>query len=188
MVDGASHQTPLGVYYAFKDTYLAEYGLDRNLVYAHLRQISWSVTEKNEFSLQLCTRLHAFKYEFSKYLCRGFTEPPPQTAPPLNLGLCPWFGLRPQFSGASRPLFGLRPHLPQSQLPSYATGPSIHSGASSASRQRWFLKPPLIGLKQWPCRSVNKVENWRKSVFCRGSTSMESSSGGTENDGRHSEI
>ena len=68
------------------------------------------------------------------------------------------------------------------------TGPLIHSRASSASRQRWFSKPPPIDLKRWPCRSVNKVEHWRTSVFCRGSTGLESSYGGTENDGRHVEI
>ena len=35
---------------------------------------------------------------------------------------------------------------------------------------------------------VNKVKNWRTSVFCLGSTGLESSSGGTDNDGRHGEI
>ena len=39
------------------------------------------------------------------------TEPPPQTPPPLLLGLRPRFGLRPQFSRASRPRLGLRPRI-----------------------------------------------------------------------------
>ena len=43
------------------------------------------------------------------------------------------------------------------------------------SQSQWFSKPTLIGLKRWPCCSVNKVEHWRTSVFCRGSTGLESS-------------
>ena len=41
--------------------------------------------------------------KFQKLSGEGLTEPPPQTPPPLFLGL------RPQISGASRPRFGLRP-------------------------------------------------------------------------------
>ena len=40
---------------------------------------------------------------FQKFSGEGLTEPPPQTPPPFFLGLRPWFGLRPQFLGTSRP-------------------------------------------------------------------------------------
>ena len=46
----------------------------------------------------------------------GLTEPPPQTPPPLYLGLRPRFKLRSQFSGASRPRFGLRPQFAPSEI------------------------------------------------------------------------
>ena len=48
---------------------------------------------------------------FKNCLGRGSPSPLPRPLPPLNLGLCPQFGLRPQFSGASRPRFGLRPQF-----------------------------------------------------------------------------
>ena len=47
--------------------------------------------------------MHGFKYEFSKIFLGGAHPAHPQTSSPLNLGLRPRFGLRPQFSGASRP-------------------------------------------------------------------------------------
>ena len=37
---------------------------------------------------------------FQKFSGEGLTEPLPRPLPPLFLGLCPRFGLRPQFSGA----------------------------------------------------------------------------------------
>ena len=60
---------------------------------------------------------------FQKFSGEGHTEPPPQTPPPLFLGLRPRFELRPQFSGASRPRLGLRPRY------------------SGASRPRFGLRP-----------------------------------------------
>ena len=53
------------------------------------------------------TRLHGFKYEFSKFSVEGLPKPSLQIPPPLNFGLRFRFGLRPQISGASCPRFGL---------------------------------------------------------------------------------
>ena len=81
----------------------------------------WNVRLKCFSMFSLKSRLYqdfGFKYtpdwtiwssKFQKISGEGLTEPPPQTPPPLFLGLRPRFGLRPQISGASRPRFGLRP-------------------------------------------------------------------------------
>ena len=50
-------------------------------------------------------------FDFSKNFWGGAHRAPPQTPPPLFLGIRPRFGLRPQFSGASRPRFGFRIEL-----------------------------------------------------------------------------
>ena len=101
---------------------------------------------------QICTKMNGFKFDFSKNFWGGAHQTPsPDPLPSIFLGLCPRFGLRPQFSGAlrlqlglrsrfsggSRPRFGLRPQLsigklglPPSKinswirhcLPKYATG------------------------------------------------------------------
>ena len=44
---------------------------------------------KDKFSLHKYTRLHSFKYEFSKISGEGLTKTPLQTPPPLNLRLRP---------------------------------------------------------------------------------------------------
>ena len=60
---------------------------------------------------------------FKNFLGRGSPSPLPRPLPPLFLGLRSRFGLRPQFSGASRPRLGLRPRY------------------SGASRPRFRLRP-----------------------------------------------
>ena len=68
---------------------------------------------------------------FQNFSGEGLTEPPPQTPPPLFLGLRPrLMSYRPQFSGASRPRLGLRPYL------------SI--GDLGLAPQNKFLDPPVI--------------------------------------------
>ena len=60
---------------------------------------------------------------FQKFSGEGLTELPPQTPPPLFLGLRPRFGLRPQFSGASRPRLGLRPRYSGVSRPQFGLRP-----------------------------------------------------------------
>ena len=77
-----------------------------NLVLVHLRKIPRSAGGKYRFSLQLYTKMHGFKYEFSKFVGGGGSSSPlPRSPPPLNLRL------HPRFSGALRPRFGLRPQF-----------------------------------------------------------------------------
>ena len=63
------------------------------------------------WKVELYTRLHGFKYEFSKFSWEGLPKPSPQIPPPLNFGLRFRFGLRPQISGASWNRFGLHPQF-----------------------------------------------------------------------------
>ena len=48
---------------------------------------------------------------FKNFLGRGSPSPLPRPLSSLFLWLRPWIGLRPQFSGASRPRFGLHPQF-----------------------------------------------------------------------------
>ena len=48
---------------------------------------------------------NSFTCDFSKVWWRGAHLAPPQRSRPLFLGLCSWFGLRPQFSGATPSTF-----------------------------------------------------------------------------------
>ena len=50
-----------------------------NLVLVHLRKIPRSAGRKFRFSLQLYSKMHGFKCEFSKFCWEGLTGPPPQT-------------------------------------------------------------------------------------------------------------
>ena len=81
---------------------------------------------------------------FQKFSGEGLTEPPPQTPPPIFLGLRPWFGLRPQFSGASRPLLGLRPRYSgEASRPRFGLRPQLSIGDLGLAPQNKFLDPPL---------------------------------------------
>ena len=75
-----------------------------NLVLVHLRKIPRSAWQKYRFSLQLYTKMHGFKYEFSNFFWGGGSVPSPD--PPLNLRLRLFW-----FSDALRPRFGLRPQF-----------------------------------------------------------------------------
>ena len=79
MVAGTSPQTPLGIYNALKD--ISSWIWLGSI--SGLRSSSANFLihnrDKNGFSLQQCTRLHAFKSEFSKII--WLTEPSPQTPP-----------------------------------------------------------------------------------------------------------
>ena len=72
--------------------------------------------------------MNGFKFDFSKIFWEGLTEPPPQTPPPLFLGLRPRFGLRPQFSGASRPRLRLRPRYSGALRPRFGLRPQLSIG------------------------------------------------------------
>ena len=79
------------------------------------------------FSLQLYTRLHGFKYEFSKFSGEGLTEPPPQTPPPAQTRAPP--SIRASLSILGR----FAPSVRASSLillgrfaPSVRASPSIH--------------------------------------------------------------
>ena len=78
-------------------------------------------------------------HNFETISGEGLTEPPPQTPPPLLLWLRPRFGLRPQFSGASRPRLGLRPWIRTPKKPTW---------------NRHWLSPPsnsiFVWLHPWP--------------------------------------
>ena len=74
--------------------------------------LTWSVLWRLWYSSNFCFN-YAPKWtvssqNFQKFSGEELTEPPPQTLPPLCLGLCPGFGLRPRFSGASRPRLSTR--------------------------------------------------------------------------------
>ena len=81
---------------------------------------------------------------FKNFLGRGSPSPLPRPLPPLFLGLRPRFGLRPQFSGASRPRLGLCPR----QLGRFA--PSIQASPSTFDWGPWF-GPPKINSWIRPC-------------------------------------
>ena len=80
---------------------------------------------------------------FQKFPGEGLTEPPPQTPPPIFLGLRPRFGLRPQFSGASRPRFGLGPRYSGASRPRFGLRPHLSIEDLGLAPQNKFLDPPL---------------------------------------------
>ena len=69
----------------------------------------WGKIKMFAWKVELYTRLHGFKNEFSKF--SGVPKPSPQIPPPPNFGLRFQFGLRPQISGTSFPRFGLHPQF-----------------------------------------------------------------------------
>ena len=80
---------------------------DRNLVLALLRKIPGSAGKNIDFRFNYTPECMASKYAFLENFWGGAHPAPHHTSPPLNLGLRLWFGLRSQFSGASRPRFTL---------------------------------------------------------------------------------
>ena len=72
---------------------------------------SWIAGGNIDFRFYYTPECMVSSRNFQKFSGEGLTESPPQTPPPLNLGLRPRFGLRPQFAGASHPRFGLRPQF-----------------------------------------------------------------------------
>ena len=77
---------------------------------------------------------------FKNFLGRGSPSPLPRPLPPFFLGLRPRFGLRPQFSGASRLRLG-------------RFAPSIRAPPSTFGRRTWF-GPPKINC--W----IRHCEDW----------------------------
>ena len=67
---------------------------------------------------------------FKNFLGRGSPSPLPRPLPPFFLGLRPRFGLRPQFSGASRLRLG-------------RFAPSIRAPPSTFGRRTWFGPPKI---------------------------------------------
>ena len=80
---------------------------------------------------------------FQKFSGEGLTEPPPQTPPPLFLGLRPRFGLRPQFSGALRPRLGLLPRYSGASRPRFGLRPQLSIGDLGLAPKNKFLDWPL---------------------------------------------
>ena len=81
---------------------------------------------------------------FKNFLGRGSPSPLPRPLPPLFLGLRPRFGLRPQFSGASRPRLGLFPSILGHFAPSIRASPSTFDwGPWFGPPKNKFLDPPL---------------------------------------------
>ena len=87
---------------------------------------------------QICTKMNDFKFDFSKIFWGGaHRAPSPDPSPRFFLGLRPRFGLRPQFSGASRLRLG-------------RFAPSIRAPPSTFGRRTWF-GPPKINcwIRHW---------------------------------------
>ena len=75
------------------------------------------------FSLNALTKLHYFMFEFSKFFWEGAHRAPPQTPPPLYLGLLP------RYSGALRQWHSHEVRGGGSRAPSTLpwTTPEIHA-------------------------------------------------------------
>ena len=99
---------------------------------------------------------------FKKFLGRGSPSPLPRPLPPFFLGLRPRFGLRPQFSGASRLRLG-------------RFAPSIRAPPSTLGLRTWFgppqnkfLDPPLNltdGIEIGNGSEVWEVGPWQTGLF-----------------------
>ena len=97
---------------------------------------------------------------FQKFSGEGLTEPPPQTPPPFFLGLRPRFGLRPQFSGASRLRIGLRPRFSGASRPRFGLRPQLSVENLVWPPQNKFLDPPLPSTHGLTSKSVGGVGEW----------------------------
>ena len=80
---------------------------------------------------------------FKNFLGRGSPSPLPRPLPPFFLGLRPRFGLRPQFSGASRLRIGLRPRFSGASRPRFGLRPQLSVENLVWPPQNKFLDPPL---------------------------------------------
>ena len=94
--------------------------------------------------LKYATKWMVSSLIFQKFSGEGLTELPPQTPPPIFLGLRPRFGLRPQFSGASRLRLGLRPRFSGASRPRFGLRPQLSIGELG-------LAPPKINswIRHW---------------------------------------
>ena len=74
--------------------------------------------------------MNGFRFDFSKIFGGGGGSPSPllRPLPPIFLGLRHRFGLRPQFSGASRPRLGLRPRCTGASRPRFGLHPQLSIG------------------------------------------------------------
>ena len=103
----------------------------------------WDLFVASDFSISYTQNCTVSSYNFEKISGEGLTEPPPQTPPPLLLGL------RPRFSGASRPRLGLRPRIcppPRSQ-----PGPILG----------WAPPSIFVWLRPWAWRRRNNQQRQR---------------------------
>ena len=66
-----------------------------------------------------------FKFDFSKNFWGGAPSSFPKPLPPFSLRLCPQFGLRSQFMGASHPLLWLRPRISGASQPRFGLHPQL---------------------------------------------------------------
>ena len=93
-----------------------------------------------KYLLQICTRMNGFKFDFSKIFWGGVHRAPsPNPSPAFSRAspsVRPRFGLRPQFSGASRPRLGAR------ALPSILGRFALDSGFALNFRLATLVCPP----------------------------------------------
>ena len=140
-----------------------------NLVLVHLRKIPRSAGQKFRFSLQLYSKKHGFKNEFSNFCWGGAHRAPPQTLSPLNLRF------RRRFSGALHPRFGLHPPTCLMNDPSpnrgYLTKHCFPKPKLSHWTQYFVPRLRIVGLieiYQWkyPRRQAGRIF-WKSNVMIR---------------------
>ena len=79
---------------------------DRNLVLALLRKIPGSAGKKYRFSLQLYTKMHGFKYKFSKIFWGGAHPAPSPDFSPAQSWASPLIRASPSILGRFAPSIG----------------------------------------------------------------------------------
>ena len=104
--------------------------------------------------------MNGFKFDFSKIFWGGaHRAPSPDPSPRFFLGLRPRFGLRPQFSGASRPRLGLRsrPQEGGGIVQAWTTWPEVASAPNGTVMYRGHGVPKIsnssfVRLKKQICQ------------------------------------